>query len=329
MRRDAGRLHVLTWHVHGNYLYYLAHCGHELYLPVNASGEGGRGSSFDWPDTVHELSAEEVRDTEFDVVLFQHRRNWDVDQYEILSDEQRRGPRIYLEHDPPREHPTDTRHPVADPDVLLVHVTHFNDLMWDAGPTPTRVIEHGVKVPADARYTGELARGVVVVNGMPWRGRRLGLDVYQRLAWRLPLDLVGMESDEVGGLGAVPPRDLARFIARYRFFFNPIRYTSLGLAVLEAMAVGLPIVALATTELPTVIENGTSGYIGTSLDELEAHMRQLLADPREARRLGQGARQTAVARFGIDRFAADWNAVLREVASGSSSVSTAAAGAVA
>jgi ADP-heptose:LPS heptosyltransferase len=29
---------------------------------------------------------------------------------EILTEAQRRLPRIYLEHDPPREHPTDTRH---------------------------------------------------------------------------------------------------------------------------------------------------------------------------------------------------------------------------
>jgi hypothetical protein len=307
-------LRVLTWHVHGNYLYYLAHCHHELYVPVGADGEGSLGSGFDWPPNLHEIPVDKVRDTEFDVVLFQHRGNWDVDQHAILSKEQRSGPRVYLEHDPPREHATDTRHWVDDPDVLLVHVTHFNALMWDSGRTPTRVIEHGVVVPADARYTGELERGVVVINGLPTRGRRLGLDVFQRAAERVPLDLIGMESEAIGGLGAVVPRDLPRTIAPYRFFFSPIRYTSLGLAVIEAMAVGLPIIGLATTELPTVIDNGVSGYVATDVEALIGRMEELLADPQEARRLGQGARRTAMERFGIERFAADWDALLLEAA---------------
>jgi len=41
-----------------------------------------------------------------------------------------------------------TRHPLAGRrDVLLVHVTHFNALMWDSGVAPTAVVEHGVLDP--------------------------------------------------------------------------------------------------------------------------------------------------------------------------------------
>jgi glycosyltransferase involved in cell wall biosynthesis len=43
-------------------------------------------------------------------------------------------------------------------------------------------------------------------------------------------------------------------------------------------------------------------------------MQALLKDPTEARRLGEGARRTALERFGIERFARDWDNVLREVA---------------
>jgi glycosyltransferase involved in cell wall biosynthesis len=108
---------------------------------------------------------------------------------------------------------------------------------------------------------------------------------------------------------------LAAFTARYRFFFNPIRWTSLGLAIIEAMTIGMPIVGLATTELSTVIVNGENGYVAADIDILIERMRGLLADPAEARRLGGNARRTALDRFGIDRFAHDWNKLLREVAS--------------
>ena len=303
------RLRVLTWHIHGNYLLYLSQAGVDFYLPVKSGrheGYGGRGSTFPFGPNVHDVPAEAVRDLEIDCVLFQTRTNYQKDQHEILSDAQRRLPRIYLEHDPPQEHPTDTRHGFDDPEGLLVHVTPFNELMWDSGRTPTRVIDHGVLVPENARYTGELGRGIVVINHLRARGRRLGCDVFERVRGEVPLDLVGMDAESLGGLGEVFPPDLPAFEARYRFFFNPIRYTSLGLAVIEAMTVGLPVIGLATTEMARAIENGVSGYVETDVGRLIEPMRELLADPSEARRLGEGARRYALDRFHIDRFARDW-----------------------
>jgi glycosyltransferase involved in cell wall biosynthesis len=310
-------LRILTWHVHGSYLYYLTHARQEFYVPVKPGrpdGYYGRTPSYPWPDNLIEVPAEEVRRLDLDCVLFQSHQNYLHDQYEILSPAQQRLPRIYLEHDPPREHPTDTRHPVDDPDVLLVHVTAFNDLMWDSGRTPTRVVEHGVVVPGGARFTGELERGLVVVNNLRLRGRRLGADVFARVRAEVPLDLVGMGWQEVGGLGEVPHAQLAEFASHYRFFFNPIRYTSLGLAVCEALMLGMPVVGLATTEMVTVVENGVSGYLETDVGRLVGHMRRLLADPGEARRLGAGARRMARERFAIARFARDWDQTFAFVA---------------
>ena len=310
------RLRVLTWHVHGSYLLYLSHARQEFYVPVKPGrpeGYGGRSGSFPWPANVHEVAADQVRGLEFDCVLFQTRKNYEEDQYEILSESQRRLPRVYLEHDPPRGHPTDTRHWVDDPDVLLVHVTPFNELMWDSARTPTRVIRHGVPVPDGVRHTGQLERGLVVVNNLAPRGRRLGSDVFEHARRAVPLDLVGMGSEELGGLGEVPHGLLPAFAARYRFFFNPIRYTSLGLAVCEAMMLGMPVVALATTEHATAVENGVSGYADTRVERLVERMRELLADPAEARRLGDGARRRARERFSLERFLRDWDDAFRLV----------------
>jgi hypothetical protein len=313
----VARLRVLTWLVHGNYLWYLSSIPHDIFLPVRPGapeGYGGRGASFTWPDNVHEVPAEEVRDLDVDVVLTQSHRNWFEDRGAILSPAQLELPHVHIEHDPPRTSPTDARHPIDDPAVLVVHVTPFNRLMWDSGRCPTRVIEHGVRVPDTAQYTGELERGLVVVNGLAHRGRRLGADVFDEVRRSVPLDLVGMQSEAAGGLGEVPPTELAVFEARYRFFFNPIRWTSLGLAVCEAMMVGLPIVALATTEMVTVVENGVSGFVDTDVGRLVERMHELLGDPALARRLGEGARRTALRRFSIDRFAADWDSTLCDVA---------------
>lgn len=310
-------MRVLTWHVHGSYLLYLTQAPHDFYVPVNPGRPhpfGGRAGPFPWPDNLHEVPADEVRRQRFECVLFQSRANYSEHQFEVLSPEQRRLPRIYLEHDPPQEHPVNMRHWVDDPEILLVHVTPFNQLMWDSGRTPTRVIEHGVLEPQDVAYSGALGRGLVVVNHLRRRGRRLGADIFERARQSVPLDLVGMAADELGGLGEVPHNKMPSFSAPYRFFFNPIRYTSLGLAVCEAMMLGMPIVGVATTELATVVENGVSGYVSTDVATLIECMQHLLGDPAEAHRLGQGARLEALDRFSIQRFARDWDEAFRLVA---------------
>ncbi|HRO61059.1 MAG TPA: glycosyltransferase family 4 protein [Burkholderiaceae bacterium] len=309
-------LRVLTWHVHGNYLYYLSQIPHELHLvtlPEHPPGHAGRVGSLPWGTNVHEVPAEQVPASEFDCVLYQSRRDFDEDRLRYLSSAQRRLPAVYLEHDPPQEHPTQTRHWAADTVDVLVHVTPFNALMWDGGQTPARVIEHGVIVPEGVHYSGRLDRGIVVVNNLRRRGRRLGLDVFEFARERVPLTLVGMDSASLGGDGEVPNLELAATMAAYRFFFNPIRYTSLGLAVVEAMAIGMPIVGLATTELPTVIRNEVNGYVDTRPQRLVEVMDALIHDRETARRWGEAARATAQSRFSIARFVAEWDELLREV----------------
>jgi hypothetical protein len=300
---------VLTWHVHGNYLLYLSHLEHELVVPVKPGRPhlyGGRAGTFPWPDNLFEVDADDVRVLDLDLVLHQSLETWRVDRFELLTEAQRALPTVYLEHDPPRESPFAMRHPVSEDVDLVVHVTHFNRLMWDCGDVPTEVIEHGVAVPENALWTGELERGLVIVNNLQSRGRRLGVDVYEEVRRHVPLDLVGMGSRELGGLGEISPPELPSFAARYRFLFNPIRWTSLGLAVCEALHVGLPVVGLATTEMSRAIENGVSGYVDTDVETLIAHMRRLLDDVDEARRLSEGARRRGRERYGIDRFATAW-----------------------
>ena len=323
-------LRILTWHVHGSYLYYLSHTPVEFYLlskPDRGPGYVGRHGHFPWGPNVHDMPASEVKSHAFDCVLFQSHAHYLKDQHEILSPAQRRLPRIFLEHDPPREHPTDTKHPVDDPEILLVHVTHFNCLMWDNGRTPTRVIPHGVTLPPDVRYRGDKERGLVVVNHLARRGRRLGADIYAQARSHVPLDLIGMGSDESpGGIGEIQHDQLPAFAASYRFLFNPIRYTSLGLAVCEAMLLGMPIVGLATTEMASAIEHGKSGYVHTDVNVLIDGMRYLIAHPEEAKRLGERACVVARERFGIERFARDWLETFAWVANRSINVRVASHG---
>jgi len=313
-------LNILIWQIHGSYLNTLvqsfAGTPHRFYLPTKPGkpeGYGGRGPTYEWsPETV-EVPADEVHDLGLDLVVYQTPKNFFEDAPEILTPEQQALPAIYLEHNTPQGRINEMVHPINDPGILLVHVTHFNGLFWDCRETPTRVIDHAVMPSTpDGIYIGELERGVSLVNDLPRRKRVVGGDIFLRAREEVPLDLFGFDSKEVGGFGDLPQARVHERMKAYRFYFNPIRYTSLPLSVLEAMEIGLPVVALATTELVTVIQNGENGFIDTDVGRLIVYMRGLLADPEEARRVGEAGRRTVRERFNLERFAVDWEAAFEE-----------------
>ncbi len=167
-----------------------------------------------------------------------------------------------------------------------------------------------------AQYSGEIPSGIVAVNNIATRGRRLGWDVVQAIAPEVPLRVVGLGSETIGGAGEIPPLELGEYESHYRFFLNPMRWTSLSMAVCEAMFVGMPILGLATTEMATVIRNGVEGYIETDVSRLAAHARRLINDPAEACALGAAARRRAYERFTIQRFVAEWQRALELVVAG-------------
>src|ERR1041385_241892 len=142
------RLRILTWAARADYLRSLANTSHD-FLVVSAdqsrSDHGGPAHN------LHPIGADEARRQKIDLILFQRPRHYLDEQYEILGPAQRRAPKVYLEHEPPRDHARESRHVVSDTDVVVVHVAHFNRLMWDHGRTQTRVIEPGVPEP-EARY---------------------------------------------------------------------------------------------------------------------------------------------------------------------------------
>jgi glycosyltransferase involved in cell wall biosynthesis len=310
------RLRILTWHVHGNYMFYLSHSPHDFYLLSDVErspGYGGKCGSWPWGGNVHDCPVENVMDREFDCVLVQSRKHYLEDRSRLLTPAQQRLPTLYLEHDPPLGHPTDTRHVVEDPSVLVVHVTHYNALMWDHGGRPTRVVEHGVIVPAFVQSNWALPRGACAINNLGRRGRRLGSDVFARMQAAVPLDLFGMESEAFGAKGDWPYHALMPALADYRWYCHPVRYTSLALAVCEAMMIGLPIVGLATTELASVVRDGETGFVDSNVDRLIVAMQTLAQERGLAQTLGARAQKLANERFHIGRFASDWSNVFHEV----------------
>jgi glycosyltransferase involved in cell wall biosynthesis len=306
---------ILVWHVHGAWMTAFVHGRHEYLVPVLPDrGPDGRGRArtYVWPGTAREVAPEALPTADVDLVVLQ--RPAEIELAARWLGGRRPGvdvPAIFVEHNAPQGRIAEMRHPLADrADLVIVHVTHFNDLFWDSGTTPTRVIEHGIVDPG-YRYTGEVPRAAVVINEARRRGRVTGTDLLPRFRARVPLDVFGIDAGAIGGIEDLPQDRLHEEIARRRAYLHPIRWTSLGLSLLEAMHLGMPVVALATTEAIEAIPR-EAGVLSTRVDVLERGLRRLVDEPEEARLMGKHAREAALARYGLERFHRDWDDLIRE-----------------
>jgi hypothetical protein len=307
---------VLLWHVHGSWNTAFVQGRHDYLVPVlpNRGPDGrGRAETYEWPPSVAEVTPEELSAAEVDVVVLQRPHELEGLAERWLGRRPGRDvPAIYVEHTSPQGPIAEMRHPAADrPDLTIVHVTHFNALFWDTGSTPTRVIEHGIVDPG-LRYTGELPRAAVVINEPQRRGRVTGTDLLGELNGDVQIDLFGIGAGALGGFEDLPQAKLHQEMARRRVYLHPIRWTSLGLSLLEAMHLGMPVVALATTEVVEAVPPG-AGIVSNRMDKLKDALRVFVADPEQARRCGERARAEALSRYGLSRFLSDWDELLEEV----------------
>jgi hypothetical protein len=315
---------ILLWNVHGSWDTAFVLGTHDYIVPVTPGrGPDGRGvpRTYDWPASVREVPAAALRHEDIDVVLLQRPAELALAARWLGRAPGRDIATVYVEHNTPRGNVPDTRHFLAGrDDILLVHVTHFNALCWDSGRAPTAVIEHGIPDPGYC-YRGDWPRAGVVINEPIRRWRVTGTDLLPAFAKAVPLDVFGMQAAGLPQrLGVdpaaiwvfddLPQRKMHAELARRRVYLHPFRWTSLGLSLLEAMLLGMPVVALATTEVVEAVPP-EAGVVSNRLDVLTSAVRRFVSDPLWSRQAGQAARSAALGRYSLARFHRDWDRVLR------------------
>ncbi|MFE8886568.1 glycosyltransferase [Pseudarthrobacter enclensis] len=320
-------MRILLWHVHGSWTDAFVRGRHEYLLPVlpegGAWGLGRAGRN--WPASVREVDLAALDADSVDAVVLQRPEESGEVTRILRRTPGRDLPAVFVEHNTPKGDFPFTRHPLADQHTIpIVHVTHFNRLAWDNGSAVSTVIEHGIPDPGHL-YTGELSDLGVVVNEPVRRGRVTGTDLLPAFASVAPLQVFGMKTEGLAAATGIPterltPRgdlktaELHRELARCRVYVHPMRWTSLGLSLLEAMHLGMPVVALAATEAPRAVP-AEAGAVSADIDELLRCARRLVANPEEARRRGAAAREAALERYGLGRFQDSWDQLLADLGS--------------
>ena len=102
-------------------------------------------------------------------------------------------------------------------------------------------------------------------------------------------------SDKVAFLGFIPRERMRSVYESCKVFFSPFLHGGVPLSVLEAMSLGLPVVALDNGDLRSVVKSGLNGFlVDPEKPEDAARALELLLNNDELRKkLGEHARATA------------------------------------
>jgi glycosyltransferase involved in cell wall biosynthesis len=119
--------------------------------------------------------------------------------------------------------------------------------------------------------------------------------------------------DRVTLLGWVS--DFASVLASWDIFVLPSLEESLPIAALEAMAIGIPVIASAVGGLPEIVQGGETGWLVSAGDpvQLAERLRDLLLQPQDRARMGIAGQARARVRFSEPRMVTEIAEVYNEL----------------
>jgi colanic acid/amylovoran biosynthesis glycosyltransferase len=204
--------------------------------------------------------------------------------------------------------------------VAVSAVIREQAIRWGADPARVRVHYTGVPIPEPAPATGkvwdvafvgrfvakkgvdDLLAALAMLESRP-RALFIGdgplLDDMRAYATSLGVDATFR--------GALPSGEVGRLLGASRILAAPSRTApdgdteGLPTTILEAAALGLPVVATRHSGIPEAVTDGGTGLLGAEGDRpaLAANLARLLADEGLRDRLGQQARRRAMDRFDV------------------------------
>lgn len=146
----------------------------------------------------------------------------------------------------------------------------------------------------------------------------LGEDIRFQLAGDGPLrPALDKLADDLGVSKIVEFRgaihDIPAFLSGAKFLVHTSQSEGCPNVVMEAMACGLPVVAMETGEIPYLVEDGKTGFVVRQEDErmLAERVSCLLSDDELCLRMGEAAREKAKREFTLERLVSETLAAYR------------------
>jgi glycosyltransferase involved in cell wall biosynthesis len=205
-------------------------------------------------------------------------------------------------------------------DALVVVNSHEVEKQWRF--RRSKVIWHGFDPSEYPPRRG--GRGIfTIAERIKTRPHTLGYFLYEKATKDLVSEILSSDMPN-----AVRPKEPSRYarsleeygqswfrsyidlVREYSIFFNPTLRSPMPRSRAEAMLCGLASVNAKNHDVDRFIENEKDGFYATEPGELNEQLKFLLKDERRARAIGEAGRAKAMRVFHIDRYLAEWQALL-------------------
>jgi glycosyltransferase involved in cell wall biosynthesis len=195
-------------------------------------------------------------------------------------------------------------------DANGARVVYISELKRQDWGIPGTVIRPTIDVRQYGGYRGEIPGILQVCNNLKARGAMMGWEVFSAVSCDLPSLVLGDNRDLACSRRAKNWDDLKEQLRSYRLYLYTPAYPyedGYNLALLEAMATGMPIATLSHISSP--VRDGREGAVADNVNELREKVIHLLNTPQDAERLGFGARARVEKEFPFLKFQAAWEDV--------------------
>lgn len=304
MRPNKTKFDILTFPTHEGYQTMLGETDHNFYMLRQNNMKGWDYHTRKLPKNHYIINNINITQN-FDMILCQNRLSqWDL-SYQLSQ--QFGIPLIMLDHTEvfpniPKDHLPAIKARRGDVNVFI---SEHNRNSW--GSTDGIVIRHGIDTELFSGYTGESSAGISVVNQFPYRDVFCGWSLWKSITQKIKVDLVGENPGLSNSIS--DPVELVNTLKSHRYFLNTSQLSPIPLSVMEAMSVGMPIISTAKQEIPTIVRNGTDGFLSDDPDELIRYAKLLIEDAELAKSMGSNARKNIIENFSIHSFVDKWNDV--------------------
>lgn len=192
--------------------------------------------------------------------------------------------------------------------LTLVFISESKRADWGLAG---EVLPPGIDPVDYGGYAGDLAKVLRVGNGLRVRDVMLGYSLQERILQGLPSTILGLNPDIPNCHMPADWDEYRERMRRHRVYLNTTRNPfedGYNLAMLEAMATGMPVVSLANPSSP--IEDGVNGFVSEDETALRDGIEMLLGNRSRAVSMGRSARESVLDRFPMGRFVENWKRIL-------------------
>jgi predicted TPR repeat methyltransferase len=195
-------------------------------------------------------------------------------------------------------------------DLTTIFISPSKKESWGL---PGQVILPGIDLSEWGGYEGSLKRVLRVGNFLEERSLMTGFELSEQALGGFDQTTVGLNPRIQDAHPSKNVEDLKEQMRRHRLIFHTTVEPwedGYNLSLLEAMATGMPVVALSHSGSP--VEEGVNGFLSDQVEGLRTGIRALLEDGDRAREMGAKSREIVARDFPVDRFLESWERVINQ-----------------